>query len=886
MGFLKTASVSTISVATAVQDGHLVKTAQYDRDNNSNYLSGRKSIDITAALELVASIYDISPNPEDYIFEAIRGNTTNVPNENSDAFHKHELLRFDGRIGKQVYRTYEFKPHHINHRAENPKNARGFIVDAHYNDASPPLEFCPNCAEDGIETKTAEIGNRDSETGIHCRKCGEVVKDEFVELLVAIDRKKDPTFAAGVMNGVLKHGSMGCSCVRTRCNVCNNVAYSRQEFCAHIRNKGKEYDDSEPRFEPIAFVIRAMNDGTAAVLPRKYARAFEWCEGVIYDEFSRVHDPADVKAEQYEVLQLTAKVAQLEGDNKLRNESEILLLQSRVAELERTITDKLKKVAQKGSDVNVNIQEKPEGVEIESEGELEELGAPTGTPISDLTPEAMGLTPAGPGETLSPAAAGLSSPPAPSVPSGVMPPAPPRRAGSKDGEKSMLRFASAYKHLKAEITTAGNVRIHDGEGTLFAVKPSMVTDWDKTASVEDLAKNVLTMIAKHGLGGAIRRTHALIGPRMAQVLEYYSDDMTDDRPPEPGSVLDDADIDQTEKRPKDKKHDTATGLGEETDRKENHDVVNLKNDVLTDRDTDLEDEQHDRSSDDLSVLEMHDSDARDKRKDWSLGDSTQDDVTLDHKGAAADKCSKCDKSKSKCTCKKAADKCSKCDKSKSKCSCKEATQQPSLEARKHAARLEKIYRARLDKRVAELEAEKSEFVKNFANRFMRAMKLVARRQALNLEFSPLKVAVGTALCSDRELSPGIDFVPMDDHTAVTVVEAAFTEPLLEGIEQAPWEAHIDGLFERAAEIMEYSDETLMQVEADLQRQQTVTVPMDTSTTPVHTADVDLRQQARVGNLQLKNPERSDTASSQRQNNRTNIRQAVGSTRVGSFASRV
>src|SRR5271170_7906721 len=107
MAFIKFASVSTIDVATNDGAG-FVRTAS---QRNSAFLDGTRSIDIKAALELVADAYKLSSNPKDYVFEAIRGNTVNVPNDNSDCFGKDELLRFDHRLGKRVYRTYELKPH-------------------------------------------------------------------------------------------------------------------------------------------------------------------------------------------------------------------------------------------------------------------------------------------------------------------------------------------------------------------------------------------------------------------------------------------------------------------------------------------------------------------------------------------------------------------------------------------------------------------------------------------------------------------------------------------------------------------------------------------------------------------------------------------------------
>lgn len=883
--FHKTASVDTLAVAS-FKDGGLVKTASYEGNVDSAYLSGEKPVNIADALKIVASEYDISANPEDYIYEAIRGNTTNKPNDNNDAFHKDELLRFDHRLGKQVYRTYELKPHHINHRSENPKNARGFILDVHYNDSATSLNDCPNCGN-----KTASKEGRDIETGLHCNKCGQLVKDEFVELLVAIDTKKDPAFADGVSRGVLKNGSMGCSCLRTRCNICNNVAYSRSEFCKHIaKHKGKEFDEAEPEFKPIAFIISIDSNGKTAGKPRKVAKAYEWCEGVIYDEFSRVHDPADPQSEQYEVLRLNAQLLELSNSDVLRHETEMLTLQTKVAELEKIIDEKLIKVAQalpplpvppvpapgagtpppppgdvlppgpldgigeeeeEGDTVVVNINTSGDGVEVETEGTTLEETALPGKDIAELTPEEIGATPAGPGGALTPEAMGIMP----------APPPPPKR-GNKTGGPSMLRFAQSYKNFKAEITSVGNIRVFDKDGTLFVVKPNNVPTDSKVAEKDgaDLAKGVLKLIAQTGLGTTINQTKAIVGPRMAQVLQYYVDDMAgDDRGAEPGSILDETETDMAEKRPS--APDSTTAGGEETDRKENHDPVGEAADVLDGRETDIEDEQHDRNPNDLSVTDMKDSDMRDKRKDWNLSQSAVDDIETDHSDKTAKKeCKEC-----------------KCD----PCECKKDKKDKKAEVdmKAHAARLEKLYENRLAKKVEDLKAKQVEFIKNHADRFARALKLVARRQALNLEYSPMKMAMGIALCNPRELEDGYEYKPMDQRTAVTLVEAAFNEPMIEGVDQAAWESFVDSLISRAGSVMEWNDETLMQVEADIKNIKTAAVPMVTeAVTP--DGDANLKQAANLGNLQL-TPKGVDGPIN-RTDKRDDIRRAVGTTRVASL----
>jgi hypothetical protein len=238
-------------------------------------------------------------------------------------------LFFNPKLSMPVYKTYVGKPHHLNHRTENAKAARGLIIDAHYNDASPALTTCPRC-----KRSTKERRDRDS-TGIHC-KCGQVVKDEFVEILVGIDADKDPLFADGVRKGLLKAGSMGCNCLSTTCNVCGHVAYSKPEFCEHIKagNKGTLW-----RREGSRWVKTSASDAAREFARRKLAfnpadfcyakrddfeirKAYEYCVGVIFDEYSRVDQPADPKAEQIEILKAASE---LPSADTLRDETQALI---------------------------------------------------------------------------------------------------------------------------------------------------------------------------------------------------------------------------------------------------------------------------------------------------------------------------------------------------------------------------------------------------------------------------------------------------------------------------------------------------------------------------------------------------------------------------------
>jgi len=209
--FAATSSLASATFDNAAESGFKrvargedAQDASASEGPRSYYIDGSRKIDIRGILEKVAESFNISKDPADYIYEAIRANTTNVSNENHDAFHKTELLTFDPIKRRAVYQTYIEKPHHLNHDTAITRKARGVIVDAHYNDTSPALDRCPSC-----DFETREASARDP-SGIHCKKCGSTVKDEFVEILVAVDTKKDPYLADAIKTGHARSGSMGC----------------------------------------------------------------------------------------------------------------------------------------------------------------------------------------------------------------------------------------------------------------------------------------------------------------------------------------------------------------------------------------------------------------------------------------------------------------------------------------------------------------------------------------------------------------------------------------------------------------------------------------------------------------------------------------------------
>ena len=114
--FVKHAKVPIIAIAEArLNPGSDALSFQLTagRKDASYYQANAGRIDVAGMLKLVAQQYDISADPQDYIYEAARAVTAEVPNENGDGFPRDELLRFDHRLGKAVYQTFVLKPKRI-----------------------------------------------------------------------------------------------------------------------------------------------------------------------------------------------------------------------------------------------------------------------------------------------------------------------------------------------------------------------------------------------------------------------------------------------------------------------------------------------------------------------------------------------------------------------------------------------------------------------------------------------------------------------------------------------------------------------------------------------------------------------------------------------------
>lgn len=921
MAFRKFAKVEALGGFEFDAEGTVTKTASAGDTNRSYYLDGSSKIDIRGLLERVASKYSISADPQDYLFEAIRANTVNVPNENHDGFHKDELLRYDARLDSAVYLTYRSKPHHVNHRTDNPKTARGVIVDAHYNDETPALDHCPTC-----NTKTAERNNRDA-SGIHCAKCGTTVKDEFVEILLAVDTKKDPIFAEGVRTGQLRAGSMGCNCATTFCNVCGNVARSRNEFCKHIRTGSKgtlwaksggdwtkinrseaerEFRRRGSKFNPGDMVAQRAPDGF------EVRKAFEYCQGVEFDEYSRVDQPADPKALQQEILGKAAHAVDFEvSPEELQMESEQMIARAkRRAKAAGRTAAKFHVVRVDGDDQDtyaaptldeaVELAQPDDGSTLEhTEVEALDAGmarlkagdAATWQPlnsmeqsgdadmsqsIEDFTEDQLAPN-EGFGEddeTYSPEEMG------------VIPP-----GASK--ESSMRTLAEAYSGWEVLVSPSGNAMLVNPKEEpvlVFTASAQPKNDDDRRA----FGVSILNNLREDGLLRTAKKFKGLYHAKFANVVDHAADDMREfeDKQLMP-NVASEGEDDMAHDRDRGE-HANDVRDDRHTDMEEPAEADST--DTRSDRATDME-AQDDNAPD--SALSGGDDDLRDvERQDKSVGDGVHEDGMNDRAASLLGKrvAAKGEPDTNDWLVASYSKKANKFVLTNRDLETREVAQDELLnkwrsidtsrEATKQLeARLKKVYAAKVEE-LKKAHAEALENARKEATAdYTRALRVAAARMKLDLynEASPLKTELGEVLCNEKVAGhdsisgqPLVYDQPLPPDLAVHLIEAAWHEGA---------DREIDMLVNKAAELMSRDSEYLKSAEADLSKTAHKIPPITAASMIDHVENEAeaLRREASRGNLELtSNGSESDPVSTA--DTRSKIQAALGGTRLSSRSS--
>lgn len=200
----------------------------------------------------------------------------------NDVFEQHRFasegkgFTVQAKVGaKYGFATFLGKPIFIDHNNSDPKRTRGAIVDSllHVEDQKVS-SLDPYYASDDCDPE---------------HKPG-----TWVELLLEVDAKAFPKFAKALIDGSKDSStgidgfSMGCNVERSVCNICKNSATTPDQFCSHIRQKGRNFQTKGP-------------DGNW-----RTSKSYENCYGIGFFEISGVFDPADETALTREVRTASA----------------------------------------------------------------------------------------------------------------------------------------------------------------------------------------------------------------------------------------------------------------------------------------------------------------------------------------------------------------------------------------------------------------------------------------------------------------------------------------------------------------------------------------------------------------------------------------------------
>lgn len=893
MGFYKIAAVE--SLGTLSYNGEAASiTRTASAPSASHFLDGASKIDIKAVLADVHERFQISANPQDYLFEVIRANTAEIANANGDAFSRSELWRFDSRVGSVVYRTYEKKPHHLNHKADDASRARGVILASHYNEDAAPLDKCAQCC-----SPCGDPSQRD-ESGIHCGHCGAPVKDEFVEILIAIDRKKDPSLVRGIEQGLLRAGSMGCDCLSTTCNVCHKVAYSPKDFCEHIKpgSKGKMWSLSsgKPKIASKEEVESALRKVGWNVLKRRpdrieipelglsFRAGIEFCNKVTFQEYSRVHRGADPDALSIEILKTASPTLSLsdETEQLLRltalsqRKNASMKTQQYVAvrvngslndlHIDRTLPLAVKKAEMGKRDTaeytTVNAQSEghayelakaaqympiesdvqlvvPDGVEVHME-ESNKAPTPGESPLAPLPsdpPKSDGL--ANPSE---PSIKDLNTPPGQGEPGadqspeefGLMPPGASVQAeegGGEEGEEPEHKYAFAPIFKDLEIEV-----FKEGHAVIASpggnvLKVKASTALKTEAEQTAFGQEVLKSIASEGLVRTAKAYNGVFSTRFANSLDGAMWPMKMTPDTSEGGALSGGEEAMKEQRKPGKTVQPHASLDGAENTFKNEKRPKPKS-TIESRETDME-EEAEVASPSQKATDGADDVLRDKRPE-----SKDKDTALDGPEFAA-------------------------------------------KVRQAEARLKRLYEVRMAAQKKAFEEQLEARDATAFERFARAYKIAAKRAALNLEESPLKATLFDSLTTERPVGKSAStgsqllFDPLSDNLALHLLEAAWEKSAAEETEV---------LLARTAELIKLDDRYLVSAEGDLSKQ-AASVPYLSDESDVsgdgetQRRSAALRGAAKGGNLMIPSPSRDEGDSPDDYRTRTQVRAALSSTKV-------
>ena len=170
-----------------------------------------------------------------YVYTVVRAISSRV-NANYDGWPVKEL--------KTSYKTFVGRPVYVEHNNQDPKRARGVILDAIYRES----------------------------------KLASGITDASVYCLMEVDSNSFPKLANAIMEGKINGVSMGADVEGTTCSACGKYASKPAEYCTHIPAlKGRR-------------VVVYKN------AKRIESTVWENCHKPNFFELSYVFDPADESA--------------------------------------------------------------------------------------------------------------------------------------------------------------------------------------------------------------------------------------------------------------------------------------------------------------------------------------------------------------------------------------------------------------------------------------------------------------------------------------------------------------------------------------------------------------------------------------------------------------
>lgn len=187
----------------------------------------------------MAPVYDISDDPHSYVLAQVKALHADKVNGNGDCAQTSELIQYRPNLGTFVFKSFAGRPHLSEHDDHDLRSSYGILVDADLALADP---------------------------------------QKPVRVLIAVDKKKWPDYADGLLSGRRYAYSMGCTAQYCVCSHCANIATVDEEWCEHMKTHKGRY-----------FRGRLM---------------WEAMHGVAYSELSNVASPADQGANSERTLGL------------------------------------------------------------------------------------------------------------------------------------------------------------------------------------------------------------------------------------------------------------------------------------------------------------------------------------------------------------------------------------------------------------------------------------------------------------------------------------------------------------------------------------------------------------------------------------------------------